>query len=309
MTYMLDEAREGVKAASLDFSYGQIAPRVATNGGRIAFVTAVAGAPAASNTALITKSIGIDNEKVVARKGDVAPGAGSAKFSAFVSESLNATDVVFRATLTGGAPGVTSGVWQSTIGGMVIHHPIALRGQQAAGLTTGIKFTRFMETFIADGGVILIRAQVAGPGVSTANDVGIWVWSQKKLHLLLREGDLVPGGSGARIGTIQRVDLSGSSHYVVLASLKGVPVGRNQALLTGGFFHTLPAYWTPALVLQKGSLINRPSPTLLKGIGIARNHIDPSGAGTKGQAKQVGSAGILFTATYSAGTDLILTHP
>lgn len=310
-SFMLDEAREGNLSAISGVSYGQIAPRVASNGGRIAFVTAIMGVPTATNSALITKNIGISDEKIIARKGDPAPGAGTAKFSSFVSESLNLANVVFRATLTGGASGVTSGVWRSQIGaGNVVNTTaVALRNHPAPGLAAGVKFVRFIETFIADGGAIALRAQVAGPGVGAANDVGIWAYSQGVLSLLMREGDAIPGGKGARIGTIQRFDLGGSSHYAVLVSLAGAPSSRNQAILTGHFLNSNAIMWQPAMVVQKGSLIDRPTPMPIKGLGIARNHVAANGAGTKGIAKQIGDHGLLFSATFANSTDLILAHP
>lgn len=310
-SFILDEAREGVSAAGLGITYGQIAPRIASSGGRMVFVAAVAGASTATNSALITKNIGIADEAIIARKGDYAPGAGAAKFSSFVGESLNASEVIFRATLTGGTGGATSGVWRATIfsGPMVHCQLVALRGQQAPGFPTGVKFTRFFETFIADGGTILFRAQTGGAGIKTSNDIGIWVCSQNKVFLLLREGDFVPGGRGVRIGAIQRLDLAGSSQYAVLTSLTGTSSARNQAILTGHFLHADSSYWTPQLVLQKGSLVDRSSPMQVKGLKMAGNHIHACGAGSRGIARQVAADGVLFSAVYSSGTDLLFLNP
>lgn len=309
---LADEAREGQPSPVAGFNYGQITPRVASNASRVTFVAALTGAPATSNSALIIKGLGLNNAAVVARKGDVAPGAGTAKFSTFISETLNATDVIFRATLTGGASGVTSGIWrhfptQFPVGTALV--PVAIRMQQAAGLATGVKFTTFFNTYIADGGAIMFRAQVAGPGINTSNDVGLWLYSQGALHLILREGDALPGTGGLRVGTIQRFDLGGSSHYAALVTLAGASTASNQAILTGSFTSLTQATWAPVLAVRKGTNIDRPLSMPITSLGMAANHLDVTGAGSKGTAEQVCASGVVFSAQFADAKDLVMGKP
>ncbi len=311
-TMMVDEAREGQLSPVTGFNYGQMTARVASNGNRVAFVAALTGAPTTSNSALIVKTLGMSDAAAVARKGDPAPGAGTAKFSTFTSESISATDLIFRATLTGGASGVTSGIWRrfsSQVPVGTYLEAVAIRMQQAPGLATGVKFTNFLNTYIADGGAILIRAQVAGPGINTSNDVGVWLYSGNALHLIFRESDVIAGTHGLRIGTLQRFDMGGSSHYAALVTLVGASTTNNQAILTGNFTSTAAATWAPTLTVRKGSFIDRPLPMAIKSLSIAANHLDDTGSGTKGIAKQVCASGVIFSAQFADAKDLVLGKP
>ena len=309
---LVNEAREGYQSAIAGTDLGQIAPRIAVESGRLAYVAALAGAPTSSNSALFVKSLGINNTWAMARKGDPAPGAGSAKFGSFLSTAINGSFTLFRASLTGGTTGVTSGLWQTTLinnNTQVAIYPVAIRLQPAGGTPSGVKFSKFMDMFIASGNAIVFRAQLTGPGVTAANDMGVWLHSKGTNYLLIREGSHVAGVNGPKVGTIQRVDMSKSSHYAVLVSLTGTSASANQGLLTGNFLSSYPAQWMPSLVLQKGQLIERPTPVPVTSISMAANHIDASGSGTKGQASQVCAGGVVFTAGFAGGKDLLLYNP
>ena len=309
---LVSEVREGLVSPAAGLNYGQITPRFAVEGGRVALVAALSGAPTASNSALVVKSLGINNAWIMARKGDIAPGAGNAKFSAFISTAINSSETVFRATLSGGASGVTTGIWSTFLMNndtQVGTVPVAIRLQQAGGTATGVKFSRFFEIAIASDGGIVFRAQIAGPGVNSTNDVGIWLYSQGVNYLLLREGSYVQGTNGPKIGTLQRWSLGKEGRYAVMASLTGTSSSANQGLLTGNFLSVFTANWSPSLVLQKGQLIDRPTAMPVKGMGMATNHFDASGSGSKGQATQVSAAGVLFSAIYTSNTDLLLLNP
>jgi outer membrane protein assembly factor BamB len=306
---ILDEAREGTASPAPGLNYGQIAPRVASDGGRVAFVAALTGAPSTSNSALVVKTLGVNDAKVAARKGDPAPGAGNAKFSAFLSEAVNGSLLAFRASLSGGASGVTSGVWRYHTSGQAVYlKPVAVRLQQAPGCQAGTVFTRFMSLFITDNGAVAIQAKLTGKGVHAGNDTGVWVHSNDILHLLFREGDTVPGDGGSRIGVLQRFDLDKTTHYAALVSLTGASA-TNQALLNGHLLHANPLGWQPVLALRKGAMIDRPAPMPVKGLGLGKNHLDPTGSGSKGSAKLVNDHGTAFTATFSDTTELLFGRP
>jgi FG-GAP repeat len=305
-----DEAREGAASPVVGLNYGQINPRVAGNGGRVAFVAALSSAPTTSNSVLVAKTTGMNDAKVVARKGDPAPGASNAKFSSFVSETLNSSAVVFRAALSGGASGVTSGVWKGIFqGANSLVTPLAIRMDQAPGTAVGVKFSRFLNLYISDAGAIAIRAQVTGTGVTTSNDVGVWVIANGQMSLVLREGSYVGGGRGAKVASIQQFALGSSGHYAALVSLSGVSAVTNQALLTGSVLGNHTTLWLPEVAAQKGTLIDLPSPSLLKGLSLAANHLDSTGAGTKGNAQLTSTHGVVFTATFADHAELRFGRP
>ncbi|MBL9114486.1 MAG: FG-GAP repeat protein [Verrucomicrobiaceae bacterium] len=309
---MVNEAREGLESAISGVNLGQISPRLAVEAGRLAYVAKLANAPTTADSALFVKSLGINNTRAMAVKGDTAPSAGNAKYSSFVSTAINGTETVFKATLKGGASSITSGLWRTALinnNTQVATYPVAIRLQQAGGMPNGVKYSKFMEIFIASSGGILFRAQVTGPSITPNNDVGIWLHSQGVNHLLLREGAPVQGANGPKVGVIQRVSMAKEGRYAVLVSLSGTPSSANQALLSGNFLSSATSKWAPSLVLQKGQFVDRPTATPIKGLKMSANHIDASGSGSKGQASQVSVHGLLFVTEYASGKDLILANP
>ena len=80
-------------------------------------------------------------------------------------------------------------------------------------------FSRFLNLFITEAGAIAIRAQVTGTGVTTGNDLGVWVYSNGQLSLVLRMGSYLVGGGGAKVGSTQQFALGSSGHYAALVQL------------------------------------------------------------------------------------------
>ena len=309
---LVDEVRESSASPEVGLMYGQITPRTAVGPSQLVFSAALQGAPTVSNGGLFAKSLGMSNSRTVARKGALAPGAGTGKFGTFVSESVGVGTVVFRATLTGGASGVTSGIWkqQPIAGGSGYSTTaIAVRLDAAHGLSAGVKYSRFLSAFVTDSDVCVFTAQVAGPGVTSANDVGVWRSAGGTTTLLFREGDFVVGGGAARIGSIQRLDVGGSGDYAVLVSLVGCGSSQNQALLRGYLNHANASLWRPEVAVRKGELIERPVPMPILSLSMGKNHLDASGSGSKGLAKQVCGSGVVFTARFSDKVDLLFGKP
>jgi hypothetical protein len=82
---------------------------------------------------------------------------------------------------------------------------LALSGQQAPGAPAGTAFLAFGSPYdhgipvpqVDDGGGVLFFAYLTGPGVTTTNGHGLWVWDGTLTRLLARAGDPAPGtGSG-----------------------------------------------------------------------------------------------------------------
>jgi hypothetical protein len=309
---LVDEVRESSVSPEGGLMYGQITPRSAVGPSQLAFSAALQGAPTASNGGLFAKGLGMNNSRLVAREGALAPGAGTGKFGTFVSESVGAGTVVFRATLTGGASGVTSGLWrqQPIAGGSGYSNvAVAVRLDAAHGLPAGVKYSRFLSTFVTDADVCVFTAQVTGPGVTSGNDVGVWRSVGGTTTLLFREGDFFAGGGAARIGSIQRLDVGGSGDYAVLVSMVGCGSSQNQALLRGYLNHANAGLWRPEVAVRKGELIDRPLPLPILSLSMGKNHMDATGSGSKGMAKQVQGSGVIFTARFSDKVDLLFGKP
>jgi hypothetical protein len=80
---------------------------------------------------------------------------------------------------------------------------VALTGEQAPGLPVGITFTDFnfgglfFRTEISPAGHVAFSAEVAGPGISTANNLGIWRAGTSSTDLLVQLGQSLPAlGAG-----------------------------------------------------------------------------------------------------------------
>lgn len=170
------------------------------NAGQLAFGAVLAGTGIDQNNDTGIWSNVQGQFAPVAREGDIAPGFGSNfKFTAFRSADsydpiINSNgDVSFVADVTG--PGITaqndSGLWAQRNGLLTL---LAREGDQAPGTPTG---TLFSESTFGDFfpqmnslGQLVFKASLAGPGVSTANDQGLWALLEDgSVHLLVREGD------------------------------------------------------------------------------------------------------------------------
>jgi hypothetical protein len=130
---------------------------------------------------------------VVAQTGGPAPGTGGGVFVVFDPPVLDAAGVAtFDADLSGGtaAEGIFAGATQASV------VPIALLGQQAPGLPNGVTFGGFDLTLVDEEGHVLVRADLAGPGIGTDNDFGFWSNRAGPLSLVVAEGQDAPGTSG-----------------------------------------------------------------------------------------------------------------
>ncbi|HEY1603841.1 MAG TPA: choice-of-anchor tandem repeat NxxGxxAF-containing protein [Pirellulales bacterium] len=139
---------------------------------------------------------------IVAQSGGIAPNMGAGVTFQNVSyvSTADGTNVhvnsightVFFGTVTG--PGITpgvndQGVWEAGIGTSFL----VARTGVAAPDVPGATFSSF-----ADVGISIERdavlAQIAGPGVTGDNNMGIWTGLAGSLHLSVRDGDVVSDG-------------------------------------------------------------------------------------------------------------------
>ncbi|MCB1228730.1 MAG: FG-GAP repeat protein [Verrucomicrobiae bacterium] len=252
----------------------------------------------------------------VAAEGGTAPETGGAQFRGFLGETMTADgNMIYRATLTG--TGVTArnreGIWHQTEG-------LSFRkGYDPWPFSLpNVRFARFLGFWPARSDRVIAWVRLSGDGVTAANDGMICLRQENGSWLpLLREGDPVCGSSdGARIRTIQRVDVEPESGtYVVLASLSGNPA-RNQALFQG---HTAAGNPTDQnllrlarLELRKGSVFDAGlgGTSGIRSLSLSRVR-DRTGAGGKG-AGQVYAAleRIVMTVTFDdRSREIVIGNP
>ena len=160
------------------------------------------GAITSSNNAGIWVGHGDNGFGLLAREGDLAPGAGANVFDDLTGTSelmLNDNgDVAFRAGVAG--PGVTAqndrALWTNSIDGEL--RLVAREGDAAPGIA-GATFSQVSDFALNEAGQIAFRAPLVGPGITGANDGAIWSEvSPGNLQLFIREGDsleVAPGDS------------------------------------------------------------------------------------------------------------------
>ncbi len=177
---------------------------------------------------------------------------------------------------------------------------VARTGDQVPGLPAEVVWSRFLHYWIVNNNQALILGRVRGPGVNAGNDLVLWLRQEDgSARVLLREGDLVPGMDGARVGVIQRVTGENKSGaYSVLISLRGAPASRNQMLLTGRTGITtlgLGALRQPFPRLIKGSLhqMENGQPLRVASLGWGASIVDATGAGAKGLGQVINPNGLM----------------
>lgn len=242
-------------------------------------------------------------------QGDAAPGAvggaGPATVRGFLGETVDGGDfLVWRAALTGpGLPGpLREGLWSESGGGA----KVVQRGEILDPANEpGVKAARILGFWTSESSDVFLLLKLAGPGITAANDCAFYRWDATAgtLARLLREGDAVGGGDGARVGVIQRVTVGDGGRYLLACSLTGVSAATNQALLAGDGLQTEPALRLPYVALRKGvkysSGLN--AITAIRGLTFQPN-TDRTGAGGKGLGQAVNAAGeAALTITFDNG--------
>jgi hypothetical protein len=202
-------ARTGSQAPGMPsgVSYTNFAPDTALNDvGQIAFWAFARGGGEG------IWSEGSGSLALVARSGGQAPGTPSgvnyARFSfcitcppnhsAYRPALNNAGQTAFRASLTGSGVDSTNdtGIWSEGSGSLAL---VAREGNQAPGAHDGVNFGDFFDgayitPALNNAGQITFRAKLAGTGVDSTNDEGIfWSGGSGTLALVARAGSQAAG--------------------------------------------------------------------------------------------------------------------
>ncbi|MCX6858002.1 MAG: hypothetical protein NTV80_24205, partial [Verrucomicrobia bacterium] len=224
-------------------------------------VHATLQAPVTSNTALIRADTNnMMQQTVIARKGDMAPGVPNGVFSSFIGETYVGGNISFRATVTG--QGITAanneGLWYFKGNN---NNLIVRTGDQVESMPTGILWSKILGAWMHEDSGIMVYGRIKGPGVAPANDTILWLVPEvPERVVLLREGDLIGGGSTYRLGPMQRIAFNPGGGYMVLASLLGAPAYSDTVLLSGETYDSLtdnPILRRPVLRMREGTLYDR----------------------------------------------------
>ena len=140
---------------------------------------------------------------IAAREADPAPGAGDgAVFSYFELPAIgNGGHVAFAASIRGPEVPLTeaSGIWLDRVGSLEL---IAREGSAAPGTEPGVvfgSFYYFIDLMVNGRGQVAFLAHVRGPGVDSANNVGVWATTHAgELRLIYRKGLTIEVGANDR---------------------------------------------------------------------------------------------------------------
>jgi hypothetical protein len=110
----------------------------------------------------------------------------------------------------------------------------------------GVVMTRVDGVNLTAAGEMVLAVALAGDGVTASNDAALLVPDDGGLRILAREGDPIPGGSGATLDRFQEILVNDAGDVVALAWLDG-PSGLGRAILVAAAGGELE------LVVQEGA--------------------------------------------------------
>lgn len=131
---------------------------------------------------------------LLARRGFAPPGIPAARISLLGDPIVSsAGKVAFISTLATGVGGVTSGTASVVISDATgVLGPVLRKGDPAPGLDPAVKFTGFRQLVLPGDSGPAVLATVSGPGVTAANNLGLWsVAANGAVDLVVRKGELI----------------------------------------------------------------------------------------------------------------------
>lgn len=318
--------REGIDDVPLPGAgkYGEFSGRIAfANSGQCFYSGFIQSAP-------VTSGIFVNHTDTLVLSGGFAPDAtgmatpSSPQYSSFLGHTglggSMARTYLFRASLVLDATkGITTGNNEALYSNVesVSIKQFARKGDTVPG--TALKWKRFLDYGIDNRGNILVLASVSGAGVTAANDTILAVHVPRSplpdaTMVLLREGDPLPDGQGARIASLGPVDMAfnaSGSGYGVMVRLKlqarGATTADNLAWMVGKISNgnsNAPSDYLPRALFRKGTRYSLlPGRERITSIAVPALFRDPSGAGNTGLQHCIAStSGQIFATT-------VLTFP
>lgn len=142
----------------------------------------------------------------VMREGDPAPGTAGCLYSTPNLSghcfSRSTGQLIFQTNMTGGDVTGTAndgGLFAGTLGNLQL---VARDGDPAPtgvpGETYGAIFSSNFS--VVDDGSVVFQSSIVGAGVTTANDMAIFGGTPGNIHVIVREGDAIPGMPGMFVG-------------------------------------------------------------------------------------------------------------
>ena len=128
-------------------------------------------------------------------------------------------------------------------------------------IIAGVKFASFIAPALITSNAVIFTAKIAGTGVSTSNDCGIWLWDGTTNYLIARKGDLAPGvvGTSVKFKTLG-LPLANPGGRVAFTA---VLVGTGVTLANDtGLWAVEEDGLTPQLRLRKGDVYDFGRPEL-----------------------------------------------
>lgn len=164
------------------------------NAGAVIFRSRIAGGGVNSSNdeAAFVGTVG--NLSLAVRKGDALPGVTGTISSFFCTIAGDGRIGIVATVTTGGGP--LTGVWVGPSGNLSL---VALQGNQAPDAPAGVVFGgSYISGAITTGnGRLAIWASLAGAGVDSSNDSGVWMTDTLgDLHMVVRKGDVIPVAPG-----------------------------------------------------------------------------------------------------------------
>lgn len=225
----------------------------------------------------------------IVREGDAAPGTSGALFSGdrltstqFTTMNKNGA-VLFQSTLSGGdVVGGTNNeaLFTGTAGALSL---VVRKGATVLPGPVTASFPAGGQLLMNSSGQVLYSLSLAGPGVTTANDASLWLYTPGSGGTLLaREGQLAPGTAGATFASsfatwqpgLSTNAFNNSGQYAMTVELQGGDVvggANDNALYVGSASGNL------TMVARKGA----PAPgtdALFAGFVINNTYINNAGA-------------------------------
>jgi hypothetical protein len=168
---------------------------VINDDGIMAFEASINGLPNGSGSSL-WRSSNSSTLQLIAKSGDIGPGPdGGHTFTSFMSTAISSDGNVLFYDVHSGE---ITGLWRMTNVLQSISHV----GGAAPGTSAGVVFQGIASgyssdtgaPFVTTGGRSAFIGRLAGPGVDSSNDVGLWYVDENGTpSLIARSGDPAPG--------------------------------------------------------------------------------------------------------------------
>ena len=288
--------REGADAFGRGGVFGQFGRATMLNGDSLSVIAKFIPTRGTPVDALF--STGLVSGFNLPKQGELAGGAGGARYGVFTGVTRWSDQGVVRATLTGSPTTSNEGVWTE-------NDSLLLRKGQSIG--GGLNIARILRIWGVNGFQLLAQVEVSGTGVNVTNNQALILRQlDENFLILLRTGDAAPGVglSRVKVAALQAIDVDPiNGHYAILGSLTGAATTANQALWSGqtrlGDDTTNQFQRLPKLRLQKGERYRTEvtNGDLIRSL-LLKPAVDASGVGGRGLAQVVSANGqILLTIT------------